>query len=311
MKISFILPIYNESWNIKELYSRIINTINNLSCEYELVFINDASKDNSLDLLIELSNSDKNVKTLNFSRNFWHQIAITAWLDYANWDIVVIMDTDLQDPPEIIPEMLAKYNEWYKVIYAKRRTRKDSFFKKITAKMFYRILRKLSNIDIPLDTGDFRMMDRDVVEQMKKIREHSRFMRWITSWIWFKQTFVEFDRDERKYWVTNYPLSKMLKFALDWITSFSYKPLKIATYTWFMTSFFAFVYALYIVISYFFLWKVYEIWWPTIILAIMFFWWLQLIILWIIWEYIGRIYTETQNRPLYIISDIYNNGKNN
>nr|MDD3719887.1 glycosyltransferase family 2 protein [Candidatus Gracilibacteria bacterium] len=311
MKISFILPIYNESGNIKELYSRIINTINNLSCEYELVFINDASKDNSLDLLIELSNSDKNVKTLNFSRNFGHQIAITAGLDYANGDIVVIMDTDLQDPPEIIPEMLAKYNEGYKVIYAKRRTRKDSFFKKITAKMFYRILRKLSNIDIPLDTGDFRMMDRDVVEQMKKIREHSRFMRGITSWIGFKQTFVEFDRDERKYGVTNYPLSKMLKFALDGITSFSYKPLKIATYTGFMTSFFAFVYALYIVISYFFLGKVYEIGWPTIILAIMFFGGLQLIILGIIGEYIGRIYTETQNRPLYIISDIYNNGKNN
>lgn len=306
MKISFVLPIYNESWNINELYSRLINIIEKISFEYELVFINDDSKDNSLDILIEIWKKNKNVKILNFSRNFWHQIAITAWLDYVSWDIIVIMDTDLQDPPEIIPEMLEKYNEWYKVIYAKRRTRKDSFFKKITAKIFYRLLKKLSSIDIPLDTGDFRMMDKDVVNEMKKIREHSRFMRGITSWVWFKQTFVEFDRDERKYWTTNYPLSKMLKFALDWITSFSYKPLKIATYVWFFTSLLAFIYTIYIIISYLFFNSHYEIWWPSILVTIMFFWWLQLIILWIIWEYIWRIYTETQNRPLYIISEIYN-----
>jgi dolichol-phosphate mannosyltransferase len=259
-----------------------------------------------LEMLQGLLKHNKNIKIIDFSRNFWHQIAITAWIDISDWDVSVIMDTDLQDQPEVVIKMVGKWKEWYNVVYGRRRKRKDTFFKKFTAKVFYRILKKLSNIDIPLDTWDFRLMDRKVMDEMRKLREHSRFMRWLTSWVGFKQTFVEFDRDERKYGETNYPLSKMLKFALDGITSFSYKPLKVATYVWFLSSFLSFLYILYIIFGYFFLGNWYGLWRPTIVIAIMFFWWLQLIILWIIWEYIWRIYTETQDRPLYVVNKIYN-----
>ena len=210
--ISLVLPIYNEEGNIKELYNRSVKVLNRIG-EYEIIFVNDYSKDNSLLKLKEISKKDDNVKIINFSRNFGHQIAITAGIDYANGDAVVVMDSDLQDTPETILKMADKWKEGYEVVYGKRRTRKDTFFKKITAFGFYRVLKKFANIDIPEDTGDFRLMDKKVVEEMRKLREHSRFMRGMTSWVGFKQTFVLFDREDRKYGETNYPFKKMIKLA--------------------------------------------------------------------------------------------------
>lgn len=304
MKLSYILPIYNEAHSIQELYERILKSIGEIS--YELIFINDGSKDESLLVLQQLAKKDSNVMILDFSRNFWHQIAISAGMDFATGDAIIIMDTDLQDRPEVVPEMIKKWNEWYEVVYAKRKTRKDTFFKKITAKLFYRTLKRLSTIDIPLDTWDFRLMDKKVVNEIKRLREHSRFMRWLVSWVGFRQTYIEFDRDERRFWETGYPLTKMIWFALDGITSFSYKPLKIATILWLCVSILTILYSVYAVGLKLYYPDTVVQWWTTVIVAVMMIGWLQLMILWLIGEYIGRIYTETQNRPLYIINKIYN-----
>jgi len=298
--ISLILPIYNEEENIAELYSRCKKVLSALG-KYEIVFVNDASKDKSLEKISALAQKDKHVRILDFSRNFGHQIAITAGLDYAEGDAVIIMDSDLQDPPEILPEMVKKWREGYEIVYAKRRTRKDTFFKKATASIFYRILKNLANINIPENTGDFRLMDRKVVIEMRRLREHSRFMRGLTSWVGFKQTAVLFDRDERKHGQTGYPLRKMVKFAIDGLTSFSFFPLKLASYIGSFSALVGFV------------WGIYAIWerlfhpdqvvagWTTIVIVTSFMGGIQLIILGVIGEYIGRIYAETQNRPLYII----------
>jgi dolichol-phosphate mannosyltransferase len=191
--ISLVLPIYNEEGNIQELYKRSKKVLKSIG-EYEIIFVNDASKDNSLIILKKLAKKDKNIKIIDFSRNFGHQIAITAGIDYAMGDAVVVMDSDLQDTPETILKMVKKWKEGYDVVYGKRRTRKDGLFKKVTAFGFYRVLKKFANIDIPEDTGDFRLMDKKVVKEMRKLREHSRFMRGMTSWVGFKQTAVLFDR---------------------------------------------------------------------------------------------------------------------
>jgi dolichol-phosphate mannosyltransferase len=238
---------------------------------------------------------------IDFSRNFGHQIAITAGLDHAQGDAVIIMDSDLQDTPETIEEMVKKWKEGYEVVYGKRRTRRDGIFKRSTAFIFYRLLKRFTNIEIPEDTGDFRLMDKKVVVEMKRLREHSRFMRGLTSWVGFKQTSVLFDREERKFGATAYPMSKMLKFAIDGLTAFSYIPLKLAAYLGFTTAFLSvigIIYALYRKI--FHPGEVISGWTFTII-CIFFIGSIQLIVLAVIGEYIGRIYTETQQRPLYIV----------
>lgn len=303
--LSLILPIYNEEENIDELYQRSKKVLSSLG-DYEIIFINDGSKDNSLKKLIDLSHIDKNVKIIDFSRNFGHQIAITAGLDHASGDAVIIMDSDLQDTPETIEEMVKKWKEGFEVVYGKRRTRKDSFFKKATAYIFYRLLKKFTNIEIPEDTGDFRLMDRKVVEEMKKLREHSRFMRGLTSWVGFKQTSVLFDREERKHGRTAYPLSKMLKFAIDGITAFSYIPLKLAAYLGLTTTFLSIIGIIYALYRKIFHPEEVISGWTFTIICIFFIGSIQLIVLAVMGEYIGRIYTETQQRPLYIIRDKIN-----
>jgi len=298
--ISLVVPILNEEENIRELYERSKKTLETIG-SHEIIFVNDGSRDRTLEKILELADKDKNVKIIDFSRNFGHQTAITAGMDNSQGEAVVIMDGDLQDTPETILELVKKWKEGYEVVYAKRRTRKDSFFKRATAYAFYRIIKKIANIDITEDTGDFCLLDKKVIDALKKIKEHSRFVRGLTSWVGFKKGIILFDREERKRGNTSYPLKKMLKFAYDGITSFSYFPLKMATYLGVFSAFMGFIWGIYAIYQ-----KIYNPettvpGWTTVVVAIFFLGGIQLIVLGMIGEYIGRIYTEAQNRPPYIV----------
>lgn len=301
--LSIIIPIYNEEGNIPVLYERLTKVMQELGESYELVFINDGSKDNSLALVMELAQKDDRVKYLDFSRNFGHQIAVTAGIDAAKGDALVIIDADLQDPPELIREMFEKYKEGFEVVYAKRRKRKgETIFKKFTAKIFYRTLARITTLDIPLDTGDFRLIDRKVAEVLKKMPEQNKYIRGQIAWIGFKQTYVEYDRDSRHAGETGYTLRKMLRFALDGITGFSNLPLRLATVAGFTVSGIAFLLMIYALISRF-IWKDYEPGWTSLILSVLFIGGIQLIAIGIIGEYINRISTNVRNRPLYVVRE--------
>ena len=298
--ISLVIPMFNEEENIRELYERSKKTLETIG-SHEIIFVNDGSRDRTLEKILELADKDKNVKIIDFSRNFGHQTAITAGMDNSQGEAVVIMDGDLQDTPETMLELVKKWKEGYEVVYAKRRTRKDSFFKRATAYAFYRIIKKIANIDITEDTGDFCLLDKKVIDALKKIKEHSRFVRGLTSWVGFKKGIILFDREERKRGNTSYPLKKMLKFAYDGITSFSYFPLKMATYLGVFSAFMGFIWGIYAIYQ-----KIYNPettvpGWTTVVVAIFFLGGIQLIVLGMIGEYIGRIYTEAQNRPPYIV----------
>jgi polyisoprenyl-phosphate glycosyltransferase len=308
--VSYIFPIYNESGNIELLYKTMSDLLkSNTKYNYELIFINDGSKDDSIEKLVSLQQKDDRITVIDFSRNFGHQIAVTAGLDHAKGDAVIIMDSDMQDPPKVSFELIKKWEEGYEVVYAQRRSRKDTFFKKLTANMFYRTLQKLADIDIPRNTGDFRLIDRKVCDELNKFREHNRFLRGMVSFIGFKQTAVLFDRDERHAGETGYPLKKMLKFAADGIFSFSTTPLKLISnvgYTIAAISFLGIAYAG--------LLKLIDPsavvpGWTFIVISILFIGGIQLMMLGVLGSYIGRIYTEAQARPLYMISSIYRNEK--
>lgn len=304
--ITYIFPIYNEAGNLGLLHRTISDLQNqNTGFKYENIFINDGSGDNSLEMLMELQKHDKTLTVVDLSRNFGHQIAVTAGLDKANGDAVIIMDSDMQDPPKVSFELIKKWQEGYDVVYAQRRSRKDSFFKKLTADLFYRLLQKLAEIDIPRNTGDFRLIDRQVVDEIKKFKEHDRFLRGMVSFIGFKQIAVQFDRDERHAGVTGYPLKKMLKFAADGIFSFSTYPLKFIRNVGFFVSSLAFIGIIYaIVMKIFFPTTTIE-GWTFIVISILFIGGIQIVMIGVLGSYIGRIYVEAQNRPLYIIKDIY------
>jgi dolichol-phosphate mannosyltransferase len=306
--ITYIFPIYNEAGNLDLLYKTVKRLQNeHQSFDYENVFVNDGSRDDSLDLLIELQQHDKTLTVLDLSRNFGHQIAVTAGLDIANGDAVIIMDSDLQDPPKVSFELIKKWQEGYDVVYAQRRSRKDTFFKKATATIFYRVLQKLAEINIPRNTGDFRLMDRRVVDEIKKFKEHNRFLRGMVSFVGFRQTAVQFDRDERHAGVTGYPLKKMLKFAADGIFSFSTYPLKFIRNVGFFVSGLAFLGILYAIVMKIFFPSITIEGWTFIVISILFIGGIQIIMIGVLGSYIGRIYVEAQNRPLYIIKDIYAN----
>lgn len=303
--ISLILPIYNEEKSIRELYERSVATLKPLGT-YEIIFVNDGSSDDSIRELMKTSARDHNVKIIDFSRNFGHQIAITAGLDYARGSAVVIMDSDLQDTPETIKPMVEKWKQGYEIVYAKRRSRRDGPLKKATAWFFYRLLRKFANIEIPKDTGDFRLMDKRVASEMRRLREHSRFMRGLTSWVGFKQTEVLFDRDSRKHGQTAYSVGRMLKFAFDGLTSFSYIPLKLASLLGFITALLSLGGIAYALFRKFFYPGEVISGWTFSVIAIFLIGSVQLIVLGVIGEYIGRIYTESQARPLYVIRNKVN-----
>lgn len=301
--ISVIIPIYNEQQIISELYNRLQKTVSQISENYELIFVNDGSKDHSLLELLKLAKLDHRVFYINLSRNFGHQIAVSAGLDSCNGSAVVINDGDLQDPPELILDLYKKYQEGYQVVYAKRRKRKgESAIKRITAKLFYRILKNITSVDIPLDTGDFRLIDQQIVHYLTQMPEHNKFLRGQIAWLGFKQTEVLFDREERKFGKTGYSYGKMLSFALDGITGFSDKPLQLVTKLGFTISLVSFLVIIYATYAHYVLDQTIT-GWTSLIVSSMFIGGVQLISIGVIGEYIGRINKNVQNRPLYVIEN--------
>lgn len=304
---SVIVPMYNEEEVIPETYRRLTKVMEGLDESYEIIFINDGSRDNTKAMLSELCKVDKRVKLIDFARNFGHQIAITAGMDYAAGDCMVIIDGDLQDPPELIPDMIKLWRSGFDVVYGKRKSRQgETFFKKFTAKAFYRFLGKLTDVDIPVDTGDFRLIDRKVCEALKQLPERNRYVRGLMSWVGFKQTAIEFERSERFAGETKYPLKKMLKLAMDGIMSFSYKPLRLASYIGTLLSLVSFAYLIFVLFQKLFFPESAQSGWASIIAVSLFFNGIILLMLGIIGEYIGRIYDEAKGRPLYIISELKN-----
>lgn len=302
-KYSIIVPMYNEEEVIGHTCARLIQVMDSLGEPYELLFVNDGSRDRSADLIREIGRGDDRVKLIDFSRNFGHQLAITAGMDYAEGDAIIIIDADLQDPPEVMLAMIAKWKEGYDVVYGKRLQRKgETWFKKTTASLFYRLLRSLTNVDIPVDTGDFRLIDRKVNDVLRRLKEKNRFVRGLVSWVGFRQTSVEYVREERFAGETKYPLRKMIHFAADGITSFSYKPLRLATYIGFGLSLLSFVYLVVVVVQRLFF-VVQMPGWASIVAINLLFNGIILVLLGVIGEYIGRIYDESKGRPLYIVRE--------
>ena len=295
--------MYNEEVLVQECYqrvSKILKGIENYS--YEIIYINDGSTDKTIELLQNIAYEDKNVKIISFSRNFGHQCAVTAGLKHVTGDAIVIIDADLQDPPELIPDMLKLWEEGNEVIYGKRKTRYgESKFKLLTAKMFYNTLNLLSDVEIPKDTGDFRLVDRKVVDVVNALPEHNKFLRGLFSWVGFKQKAFEYKRNERIAGKTKYPLSKMFKLGIDGIIGFSTKPLKLVGGLGSLSVAVSFIILIYSILSYIFKWNNLTPGWTSLMITITFLGGVILISLWMIGEYIGRIYDESKDRPQYII----------
>jgi polyisoprenyl-phosphate glycosyltransferase len=300
---SIIVPLYNEETVIKETYQRLKAVMDSTKETYDIIFVNDGSQDGTAEIAKEICRKDRNVKLLSFSRNFGHQAAITAGMDYSDGRAIIVIDADLQDPPEVMLQMIGKWRQGFDVVYGVRIKRKgESCFKKFTAKLFYRTLNKITDIRIPVDTGDFRLIDRKVCDALKTLPERNRYVRGLISWLGFRQTGVEFIREERFSGKTKYPLKKMNKFALDAITSFSYKPLKLATYIGSAIS----VFSLLILVAGLVKTRPATGVFQNLMFLItigLFFNGLLFIMLGIIGEYIVRICDETKGRPLYIVGD--------
>jgi len=303
VKYSVVVPVFNEEEVISESYKRLTNVMREIGEPYEIVFVDDGSRDKTFEMIKDISKSDNAVRLVSFSRNFGHQPAVSAGINESSGEAVIVIDADLQDPPEIIPKMIKKWKAGFQVVYGKRLKRQgETFFKKLTAKMFYRFLSSMTNVKIPVDTGDFRLIDRKVCDTFSALTERNRYIRGLISWVGFSQTYVEYIRDERFAGETKYPLKKMIKFASDGIMSFSYKPLKLATYLGFIVSAASFVYMIVVIIQRL-LGHAAAIGWASTIAALLLLNGITLIILGIMGSYIGRIYDEVQNRPLYIIKD--------
>ncbi|MBI5946316.1 MAG: glycosyltransferase family 2 protein [Chloroflexi bacterium] len=305
MKITYsiIAPIYNEIDNLPELYRRVKEVMDSSGEAWELILVDDGSTDGSTDGIRRLAQTDKTVRPVIFARNFGHQVAITAGWDYARGDAVVIIDADLQDPPEVILELAKKWKEGFEVVYAVRAEREgESWFKKFTAAAFYRLIYSITDVKIPVDTGDFRLMDRKVVDVLKQMKERHRFPRGMSAWVGFKQIGVTYKRAARVAGVTKYPFKKMLKLALNAITGFSYFPLQVATYFGFVSAGVSILAIPVVAIlrlagSHFFEGQ------TTTLISVLFLGGVQLISLGILGEYIGRLYDEAKGRPLYIVRD--------
>ena len=300
---SVIAPVFNEVESLAEFYKQIKKVMSSTKRNWELLLIDDGSTDGSTDAIHELAAKDPHVQPIIFARNFGHQIAVTAGLDYAHGDAVVIIDADLQDPPEVILELIKKWKEGYQVVYAVRRKREgENWFKLFSASLFYRIIYHITDVKIPLDTGDFRLVDRRVVNVMRTMREHHRFLRGMSAWVGFKQIGVEYDRRARFAGKTKYPFRKMLKLAMNAIASFSFFPLQLATYFGFFCAGFGILAILVIAIVCL---SRHEVFWghSTTLSVFLFFGGIQLIFIGIIGEYLGRIYDEVKGRPLYILSE--------
>jgi glycosyltransferase involved in cell wall biosynthesis len=300
--LSVVIPVFNEEKNIPLIHERLLPVCESVAGkDFEIIFINDGSRDGSENIIAELASRCPEIKYLFLSRNFGHQQAVSAGLDYAGGLYTVIMDGDLQDPPELIPEMLEKAKSGFDVVYARRNERKgESVFKKMTARWFYRILQKLTQVEIPLDTGDFRLMHRNVTEVVKQMPEKNKFLRGQIAWVGFRQSYVEYDRDPRQHGHSGYPVGKMIRFALHGITGFSDVPLRLATWLGFLVSGISVLIGFYALYSRFVI-KEYVAGWASLMLSILFLGGVQLICLGIIGEYLGRMYHDIRNRPLYVV----------
>ena len=300
--LSVIIPIYNEEMNLVPMNNRIIAALLPLQLHYEIIYVNDGSKDNSLPIIMGLSEENASVKYIDFSRNFGHQIAISAGLEHAVGERIVLMDGDGQDPPELIPALLTKSKEGFEVVYAKRKKRKgESFIKKLTAKLFYRFLANITQIEIPLDTGDFRLIHRKVQKVLLNMPEQHKYLRGQIAWIGFNSTFVEYDREERMGGNTKFTYSKMMRFATDGISGFSNWPLKVATMLGFAVSGIAFILIIYSLYQKFFGYT--EVGWTSLHISVLFLGGVQLLGIGILGEYLGRVSENVKNRPTYIVKN--------
>ncbi len=301
--VSVVIPAFNEQEVLREAHRRLSAVMKGTGESYELIFVNDGSRDDTMNILKTLAQEDPNVKAIHFSRNFGHQMAITAGMEHATGDAILVIDADLQDPPEVIPEMMKKWREGYQVVYGQRKKRHgETFFKKATAKIFYRTLRRMTEVDIPVDTGDFRLIDRRVRDALSQLPEHNRYVRGLVSWVGFRQIGVEYVREERFAGESKYPLSAMLKFAGDALTSFSYKPLKLSMALGLLACFISVLGLLTAaVLALFTSLYVPGFLYPLFILG--FFYGLLLILVGLIGSYLGRIYEEVKGRPLYLIAE--------
>lgn len=304
--ISIIAPVFNEEPIIDELYRRLVEVLDSTGETWEVIMVNDGSRDGSAEKMRALTERDARVRVVNFARNFGHQNAVTAGMDYARGEAVVVIDADLQDPPEVILELLHKWHEGYHVVYAVRSERRgETWFKQFTAKMFYRTIYRITDVDIPLDTGDFRLMDRKVVDAVQSMREHNRFIRGMTSWVGFRQTGVNYVRQERFAGTTKYPLRKMIRFAFDAITGFSYFPLQVTIYVSLILALLA-VLAIPVVAFLRLSGSTLQFeGQATTLVVVLLMSSFQLFFFFIMGQYVARIYDEVRQRPLYIVSEVW------
>lgn len=303
-KYTIVAPVYNEKENLPELYRRMREVMERTGESWELILVDDGSTDGSTLAIREMHKADERVRPVIFARNFGHQLAVTAGLDYSRGEAVIIIDSDLQDPPEVILEMIAKWKEGYEVVYAVRAEREgESWFKELTASLFYRLINKITSVPIPLDTGDFRLMDRKVVEVLNRMREHHRFIRGMSVWVGFKQIGVNYRRAARYAGTTKYPLKKMLRFASDAITGYSFFPLQLATYMGFFAAGLSIIAIPIVAAIRLFASQEPLLGQATTLIVVLFLGGVQLISLGILGEYIGRLYEESKGRPLYIVRE--------
>ena len=307
--MSIVLPVFNEEHGLAELHRRLTQVLGATGLTYELIFVNDGSSDGSWTRILELGAADPQVCAVRLSRNFGHQVAITAGVDVARGDLVVVMDSDMQDPPELIPALYAKHKEGFDVVYAKRRTREgETRLKKATATIFYRLIRRMATIDIPVDTGDFRLMSRRVVNDLRRLQERHRFVRGLVTWVGYNQAEVLYDRAARAAGTTKYPFSKMVRFALDGLTGFSSQPLRVASSVGAVLAV-----ASLALMAGLILYRLADgeglvSGWTSLAVAMLFLGSVQLLAIGILGEYIGRIYEEVKGRPLYLVRDSINIG---
>jgi glycosyltransferase involved in cell wall biosynthesis len=309
-QISVVLPVHNERELLPELHRRLTATLERMGVTYELLLVNDGSRDGSWERILELANADRHTKAINLSRNFGHQVAITAGLDASTGETVAIMDSDLQDPPEVIPELYEKLRSGFDVVYAQRRRRDgETWLKRITATLFYRLVRRMTTLEVPVDTGDFRLISRRVADDLSRLHEHHRFIRGLVTWVGYNQAAVLYDRDRRHRGVTKFSLSKMIVFAFDGITSLSIQPLRFASHAGLLLSFVSLAGMVIVV--------VYKLaggsglipGWTSLFTAMLFIGGIQLLALGLLGEYIGRIHDEVRQRPLYFVRDRVNLGE--
>lgn len=302
IELSVVVPVYNEEETLQELARRLRQVLAKTVSSWEVLFVDDGSRDRSWEIITRLAQEDPRVRGLRFSRNFGHQMAFFAGIEHARGDAVVIMDGDLQDPPELIPELLAKHRQGYEVVYAVRAARHgETFFKKFTATLFYRLFAKLTSLNLPLDTGDFRLMGKRAVEAFRQLPERHRFTRGLVTWLGFSQIGVPYERAPRYAGTSKYPLRKMLRLAFDAITSFSHAPLQVATWLGFLLSGFAFVYIVVGIAL-----RFAGVFWPdytTLVAAMLLLGGVQLVMVGLLGEYVGRIYDEVKRRPLYLLAE--------